>query len=61
MSLITLVISLFVLLFAITIHEAAHGWVPRVRGIAGQHRVDVQCTRRVGGDDEPGEVVRQLD
>ena len=26
MSLITLVISLFVLLFAITIHEAAHGW-----------------------------------
>jgi Zn-dependent protease len=26
MNIITLVISLFVLLFAITIHEAAHGW-----------------------------------
>ncbi|MBM3285308.1 MAG: site-2 protease family protein, partial [Candidatus Aminicenantes bacterium] len=26
MNVVTLVISLFVLLFAITIHEAAHGW-----------------------------------
>ncbi len=26
MSIVTLIISLFVLLFAITIHEAAHGW-----------------------------------
>src|SRR4030042_4307209 len=26
MNIVTLIISLFVLLFAITVHEAAHGW-----------------------------------
>jgi Zn-dependent protease len=32
MSIITIVISLFVLLFAITVHEASHGWVANRMG-----------------------------
>ncbi len=32
MSIITIVISLFVLLFAITVHEASHGWAARRMG-----------------------------
>jgi Zn-dependent protease len=32
MSIITIVISLFVLLFAITVHEASHGWVAKRMG-----------------------------
>ena len=32
MSIVTIVISLFVLLFAITVHEAAHGWAALKKG-----------------------------